>query len=75
MSNSDLSASGINFDAPATFRKWPSLNGQRRINSAGPKTDTTAHCLSASNSFWLGRLRCGTSTRFKRHHSHHWWAP
>ena len=30
MSNSDLSASGINFDAPATFRKWPSLNGQRR---------------------------------------------
>ena len=36
MSNSDLSASGINFDAPATFRKWPSLNGQRRINSAGP---------------------------------------
>jgi len=36
MSNSDLSASGINFDAPATFRKWPSLNGQRRIDSAGP---------------------------------------
>ena len=33
---SDLSASGINFDAPATFRKWPSLNGQRRIDSAGP---------------------------------------
>jgi hypothetical protein len=36
MSDSDLSASGINFDAPATFRKWPSLNGQRRIDSAGP---------------------------------------
>ena len=38
MSDSDLSASGIathiNFDAPATFRKWPSLNGQRRIESA-----------------------------------------
>ena len=34
MDESDLSASGINFDAPATFRKWPSLNGQRRIESA-----------------------------------------
>jgi hypothetical protein len=34
MSDGDLSASGINFDAPATFRKWPSLNGQR-IESAG----------------------------------------
>ena len=36
MSNSDLSASGIKFDAPATFRKWPSLNGQRRNDGAGP---------------------------------------
>jgi hypothetical protein len=36
MSDSDLSASDINFNAPATFRKWPSLNGQRRIESAGP---------------------------------------
>lgn len=36
MSDSDPSASGINFDAPATFRKWPSLNGQRRIDSTGP---------------------------------------
>ena len=35
MSDSDLSASGINFDASATFRKWPSLNGQRRVESAG----------------------------------------
>ena len=34
MDESDLSAGGINFDAPATFRKWPSLNGQRRIESA-----------------------------------------
>jgi len=23
------------FDAPATFRKWPSLNGQRRNDGAG----------------------------------------
>jgi len=36
MGDNDLCASGINFDAPATFRKWPSLNGQRRIESAGP---------------------------------------
>ena len=36
MSDSDLSSTGINFDAPATLRKWPSLNGQRRIESAGP---------------------------------------
>ena len=35
MSDRDLTTSGINFDAPATFRKWPSLNGQRRIESAG----------------------------------------
>ena len=34
MDESDLSAGGINFDAPATFRKWPSLHGQRRIESA-----------------------------------------
>jgi hypothetical protein len=34
MDESDLSAGGINFDAPATFLKWPSLNGQRRIESA-----------------------------------------
>jgi hypothetical protein len=26
----------VNFDAPAILRKWPSLNGQRRIHSAGP---------------------------------------
>jgi hypothetical protein len=36
MSDSELTAGGINFDAPATFRKWPSLNGQRRSDSAGP---------------------------------------
>ena len=40
MSDSDLSApdthTHINFDAPATFRKWPSLNGQRRVDSIGP---------------------------------------
>ena len=35
MSDIDLSAGGINFDAPATFHKWPSLNGQRRNESAG----------------------------------------
>ena len=34
--DSDPSASGINFDAPATFRKWPSLNGKRLIDSKGP---------------------------------------
>lgn len=26
----------IDFDAPATFLKWPSLNGHRRSNSASP---------------------------------------
>jgi hypothetical protein len=26
----------IDFDAPATFRKWPSLNGQRRNDGTGP---------------------------------------
>jgi hypothetical protein len=26
----------VNFEAPAILRKWPSLNGQRRIDSAGP---------------------------------------
>jgi len=39
MSNSDPSAAStahINFDAAATFRKWPSLNGQRRVESNGP---------------------------------------
>ena len=38
MSNSDPASTPahINFDAPATFRKWPSLNGQRRVDSDGP---------------------------------------
>ena len=36
MSDSDLFGSGINFAARATFWKWPSLNGQRRIDSSGP---------------------------------------
>jgi hypothetical protein len=40
MSDSDLSApdthSHINFDAPATFRKWPSLNNQRRTDARRP---------------------------------------
>ena len=34
MTNNDASAGGpdahINFDAPATFRKWPSFKNQRR---------------------------------------------
>jgi hypothetical protein len=33
MSDSDISASGINFAAPTTFRKWPSINNQRRTES------------------------------------------
>ena len=38
MSSSDqtITPAHINFDAPATFRKWPSLNGQRRVDSNGP---------------------------------------
>ena len=40
MSDSDLSAhdtgTHINFDAPATFRKWPSLNNQRRTDAGSP---------------------------------------
>ena len=40
MSISDPSAasttSHITFDAPATFRKWPSVNGQRREDGTGP---------------------------------------
>jgi hypothetical protein len=36
MSDIDLSASHINFDAPATFRKWPSLNNQRRTDAVNP---------------------------------------
>jgi hypothetical protein len=26
----------VNFDAPATLRKWPSLNNQRRTAGTGP---------------------------------------
>jgi hypothetical protein len=38
MSDSDPASppAHINFDAPATFRKWPSLNGERRVDSDGP---------------------------------------
>ena len=40
MSDSDLSTSSttahINFAAPATFRKWPSLNNQRRTAAGTP---------------------------------------
>lgn len=36
MSDSVLSSSGINFEAPAAFRKWPLVSGQRRTDSSGP---------------------------------------
>lgn len=36
MSDSDLSGSHINFDAPATLRKWPSLSNQRRVDAGWP---------------------------------------
>ena len=52
MSDSDLSTSGtathINFDAPATFRKWPSLNNQRRTDAGAPYLlvdDTLDECI------------------------------
>lgn len=38
----------INFDAPATFRKWPSLKGQRRMDSDGPYLlleSSLKHCI------------------------------
>lgn len=38
----------INFDAPATFRKWPSLNNQRRIDAGSPYLlvdDTLDECI------------------------------
>ena len=52
MSDSDLSApdthTHINFDAPATFRKWPSLNNQRRTDAGRPYLlveDTLDECI------------------------------
>ena len=40
MTDSDAPPAGpdthVNFDAPAVLRKWPSLNGQRRTEGAGP---------------------------------------
>jgi hypothetical protein len=40
MTNSDGPATDpdvhVNFDAPATLRKWPSLNNQRRTEGTGP---------------------------------------
>jgi len=52
MSDSDLSTSSIathiNFDAPATFRKWPSLNNQRRTDAGSPyllADDTLDQCI------------------------------
>ena len=39
MTENDPPAAGpghhVNFDAPAILRKWPSLDGQRRINTLG----------------------------------------
>lgn len=38
MSDNDPPRAGphVNFEAPAILRKWPSLNGQRRSDGAGP---------------------------------------
>jgi hypothetical protein len=40
MMDNDAPVSGsdphVNFDAPATLRKWPSLNGQRRTDGRSP---------------------------------------
>ena len=56
MSDSDPSASGINFDAPATFRKWPSLNGQRRVDSDGPYLLLDATLDECIREFWLSQM-------------------
>ena len=52
MSDNGLSApdtnTHINFDAPATFRKWPSLKNERRIDAGPPYLlvdDTLDECL------------------------------
>ena len=52
MSDNGLSApdtyTHINFDAPATFRKWPSLKGKRRIDAGPPYLlveDTLDECV------------------------------
>jgi hypothetical protein len=48
MSDSDPFATYINFDAPATFRKWPSLNNQRRTDAGSPYllvNDTLDECI------------------------------
>ena len=75
MSDSDLSTSGIathiNFDAPATFRKWPSLNNQRRTDAGSPYLlvdDTLDQCI---RQFLANHPGCGISTRFIRRLRHH----
>jgi hypothetical protein len=50
MSDSEFSApdTHINFDAPATFRKWPSQNNQRRTDAGNPYLlvdDTLDECV------------------------------
>jgi hypothetical protein len=32
----DRNEAHVNFDAPASLRKWPSFNNERRTESAGP---------------------------------------
>jgi hypothetical protein len=64
----------VNFDAPTILRKWPSLNGQRRIDSAGPTCCSTAPWMSASGSSWPSPVPCDTSMRYILHHSPRWWA-
>ena len=63
------------FDARATFRKWPSLNGQRRIDSSGPyllMDGTLDACIREFLAKPPAALPRDTSTRFIRRHSHHW---
>ena len=61
MSNSEPSAASdapghIKFDAPATFLKWPSLNGQRRVDSDGPYLLLDATLDECIREFWLSQL-------------------
>jgi hypothetical protein len=72
MSDIDLSACGINFDAPATFHKWPSLNGQRRNESAGAYLLLDGTLDECIREFLAKPPAVGTSTKFIPHPRHYW---
>ena len=60
------------FQAPASLRKWPSKNTERRTQGRSAYLQVDATLEECDESFWRNLKLHVTSTKFTPHHSLHW---